>query len=75
MTMMSAAERTSGLEEGNWYQASFYLLHEDHHTRGGWEVGRDADPERTAELIGLSRPDVIQMHVRENAGGRRIRAR
>ena len=34
--------------KGNWYENSFYLLHEDHHTTDQFEVGRDADPEQTA---------------------------
>ncbi len=54
--------------DGNWYERSFYLLHEDHHTRGEWEVGRDADPAQTARLINLSTPDVIQIHAKGNPG-------
>lgn len=66
--MTNRAGRAESPGGGNWYEKSFYLLHEDHHTRGGWEVGRDADPERTAELIALSRPDVIQIHAKGNPG-------
>ena len=49
---------------GNWYEESFYLLHEDHHTSGGREVGRDADLRETSRLVALSRPDVIQIHAK-----------
>ena len=52
----------------NWYERGFYLLHEDHHTSGTREVGRDADPVETARLINLSRPDVIQIHAKGNPG-------
>ncbi len=55
-------------QEGNWYEQSFYLLHEDHHTQGKWEVGRDADAGETARLINLSKPDVIQIHAKGNPG-------
>lgn len=55
-------------DENNWYRSSFYLLHEDHHTRDQFEVGRDADPQETARLINLSRPDVIQIHAKGNPG-------
>jgi len=54
--------------ETNWYERSFYLLHEDHHTSDKWEVGRDADPGETARLIALSKPDVIQIHAKGNPG-------
>jgi len=53
---------------GNWYQESFWLLHEDHHTSDRFEVGRDADLEQTRRLVGLVRPDVIQMHAKGNPG-------
>ena len=52
----------------NWYTQSFYLLHEDHHTSGTAEVGRDADPVETARLINLSKPDMIQIHAKGNPG-------
>ena len=52
----------------NWYERSFYLLHEDHHTQERAEVGRDADPAETARLIALSRPDVIQIHAKGAPG-------
>lgn len=52
----------------NWYAASFYLLHLDYHTTAPMEVGRDADPAETARLLGLSRPDVIQIHAKGNPG-------
>lgn len=55
-------------QSGKGYQSSFYLLHEDHHTYGDWEVGRDADPAQTARLIALSRPDLIQIHAKGNPG-------
>ena len=54
--------------EDNWYEQSFYLLHEDHHTSDAHEVGRDADPAETARLVNLSRPDVIQIHAKGNPG-------
>ncbi|MGB2823340.1 MAG: hypothetical protein WBF17_20325, partial [Phycisphaerae bacterium] len=53
---------------GNWYEESFFLLHEDHHTRDVHEVGRDADPNETARLVALSRPDVVQIHAKGNPG-------
>ncbi len=55
-------------QKGNWYERAFYLLHEDHHTQSRFEVGRDADPETTARLIALSKPDVIQIHAKGNPG-------
>lgn len=55
-------------EADNWYQRAFYLLHEDHHTQDRFEVGRDADLEATRRLVGLSRPDVIQIHAKGNPG-------
>ncbi len=53
---------------GNWYEESFFLLHEDHHTSDRHEVGRDADPNETARLVALSRPDVVQIHAKGNPG-------
>ena len=53
---------------GNWYEESFYLLHEDHHTSGQVEVGRDTDPAEAARLVALSRPDVVQIHAKGNPG-------
>jgi len=53
---------------GNWYERSFYLLHEDHHTTDRFEVGRDADPDEVARLVGLSKPDVVQIHAKGNPG-------
>ena len=35
----------------NWYQSSFWLLHEDHHTQRLFEVGRDADLDQTARVV------------------------
>jgi hypothetical protein len=52
----------------NWYETSFYLLHEDHHTSDRYEVGRDASLEETSRLVGLSQPDVIQIHAKGNPG-------
>ena len=52
----------------NWYEKSFWLLHEDHHTQGQFEVGRDADLEETSGLVGLARPDMIQIHAKGNPG-------
>ena len=53
---------------GNWYEQSFFLLHEDHHTFEKSGVGRQADPRETARLVALSRPDVVQMHAKGNPG-------
>jgi len=53
---------------GNWYEESFFLLHEDHHTQGQFEVGRDASLEQTLRLVGLCKPDVIQIHAKGNPG-------
>jgi len=53
---------------GNWYEDSFYLLHEDHHTQGRVEVGRDADAAEARRLVALSRPDVVQIHAKGNPG-------
>ena len=52
----------------SWYEKSFYLLHEDHHTTDRFEVGRDADPDQAARLVALSKPDVIQIHAKGNPG-------
>ncbi len=52
----------------NWYAESFWLLHEDHHTSGVHEVGRDADLEETSRLVGLVKPDMIQIHAKGNPG-------
>ena len=52
----------------NWYTESFWLLHEDHHTSGVHEVGRDADLEETSRLVGLVKPDMIQIHAKGNPG-------
>ncbi len=52
----------------NWYERSFWLLHEDHHTVERHEVGRDADFDETARLVGLSKPDLIQIHAKGNPG-------
>jgi hypothetical protein len=60
--------QSPGQAQENWYTRSFYLLHEDHHTSDAHEVGRDADPVRTGELINLSKPDVIQIHAKGNPG-------
>ncbi len=51
-----------------WYQRSFFLLHLDYHTTDRMAVGRDADPAETARLLGLVKPDVIQMHAKGNPG-------
>lgn len=60
---------TAGIcEAKNWYTESFWLLHEDHHTSGVHEVGRDADLEETSRLVGLVKPDMIQIHAKGNPG-------
>jgi hypothetical protein len=66
-TLAAAAGGRGALAE-NWYENSFYLLHEDHHTSGEREVGRDADPAETAKLVALAAPDVIQIHAKGNPG-------
>lgn len=53
---------------GSWYERSFFLLHLDHHTNPGMEVGRAADPVETARLLALVKPDVIQIHAKGNPG-------
>jgi len=55
-------------ENGHWYERGFYLLHEDHHTSGRRQVGRDADLEIASRLLALSRPDAIQIHAKGNPG-------
>ncbi len=52
----------------NWYERSFFLLHLDHHTTAEMAVGREADPEVTGRLLGMVRPDVIQIHAKGNPG-------
>jgi len=52
----------------NWYQDSFFLLHEDHHTQGRFEVGRDASLEETMRLLAVCKPDLIQIHAKGNPG-------
>jgi hypothetical protein len=56
------------VQADNWYTDSFWLLHEDHHTSGLHEVGRDADLEQTRRLVGLVKPDMIQIHAKGNPG-------
>ncbi len=58
----------AGGPDATWYEKSFYLLHEDHHTTSAFEVGRDADLDATSRLIALSKPDVIQIHAKGNPG-------
>ncbi|MCX7013224.1 MAG: hypothetical protein NTW86_11815 [Candidatus Sumerlaeota bacterium] len=59
---------TPGAAAMNWYQSSFFLLHLDHHTGPNDAVGRGADPAETARLLGLSHPDVIQIHAKGRPG-------
>ena len=65
--MVSLAPTTFSFGQ-NWYDQSFFMLHEDHHTWEDDEVGRDADPERIARLVGLCRPDTIQIHAKGGPG-------
>jgi len=66
---LAACAVLAGCAAGNnWYEESFYLLHEDHHTQGSRPVGRDADPAEARRLVGLSRPDVVQIHAKGNPG-------
>jgi hypothetical protein len=55
-------------DRADWYRKSFYNLHLDHHTRGDWKVGRDADPDEIKRLVNLSKPDFIQIHAKGNPG-------
>lgn len=67
--MRSNPETAGGSGAGsNWYERGFFLLHLDHHTTAQMEVGRDADPDETARLINLIKPDVIQIHAKGNPG-------
>jgi hypothetical protein len=68
LTIGAAALIACRVEGGNWYERSFYLLHEDHHTVDRFEVGRDADLEETARLVGMSKPDLVQIHAKGNPG-------
>jgi len=52
----------------NWYQKSFFLLHEDHHSRPEHAVGRGADPVQTAKYLEAFQPDVIQIHAKGKPG-------
>lgn len=44
------------------------MLHEDHHIKAETEVGKNSDPEETARIIALSRPDAIQIHAKGRPG-------
>ena len=66
--LLTAAVVAQNAVAQNWYEKSFYLLHEDHHTSGQFEVGRDADAGEVSRLVGLSRPDMIQIHAKGNPG-------
>ncbi len=59
---------SSAFPADNWYTESFFVLHEDHHTSGTAEVGRDADLEQTSRFVGLVKPDMIQIHAKGNPG-------
>ncbi len=52
----------------NWYERSFWLLHEDHHTIGTAAVGNAADAAQTSRLLSLCKPDLIQIHAKGNPG-------
>ena len=65
--VLSTSAAASGQSE-NWYTRSFWLLHEDHHTVGDAEVGRDANLAEASRLLGLCKPDVIQIHAKGNPG-------
>lgn len=52
----------------NWFEKSIFMLHEDHHIKAETEVGKNADPEETARIIALSRPDAVQMHAKGRPG-------
>ena len=68
LALAPAAGLLSRSSSPSWYEKSFYLLHEDYHTLETDEVGKEADPEETARLIALSKPDVIQIHAKGNPG-------
>ncbi|MEJ7830315.1 MAG: alpha-L-fucosidase, partial [Segetibacter sp.] len=52
----------------NWFQKSIFMLHEDHHIKVDTEVGKNADPQETARIIALSKPDAIQIHAKGRPG-------
>ncbi len=52
----------------NWFAQSLFMLHEDHHIKVDTEVGKNADPQETARIIALSRPDAIQIHAKGRPG-------
>ena len=56
------------MRNSNWYHDAFVIFHADHHTKGEWEVGRDADEEQTRKLIDSANPDMIQIHAKGNPG-------
>ncbi len=45
----------------NWFEKSIFMLHEDHHIKVETEVGKNADPQETARIIALSKPDILPL--------------
>lgn len=64
----SGKTNSDSLDSLNWFEKSIYILHEDHHIKVDYEVGKNADPEETARIIALSKPDVIQIHAKGRPG-------
>ncbi len=56
------------VEGQNWFEKSIFMLHEDHHIKAETEVGKNADPQQTARIIALSKPDAIQIHAKGRPG-------
>jgi hypothetical protein len=66
--LTAQANPAASAGQSNWYTDSFFLLHEDHHTKPDANVGADANPQLTEQLINLSRPDSIQIHAKGRPG-------
>lgn len=58
----------TSLQAQNWFEKSVFMLHEDHHIKVETEVGKGADPQETARIIALSKPDAIQIHAKGRPG-------
>lgn len=56
------------VQAGNWFEKSIFMLHEDHHIKVETEVGKNADPQETARIIALSKPDAIQIYAKGRPG-------
>ncbi len=69
-TQEGAARKSESqsLPAQNWFEQSIFMLHEDHHIKVETEVGKNADPQETARIIALSKPDAIQIHAKGRPG-------